>query len=486
MARKLAFILFGLAIVLGAMALALVAGRGATAAGESRSVNIPPRPNFVVVMTDDQDIDSLPVMRHLLSYIGGGWVRFTSAFANDAKCCPSRATFLTGQYSHHHGVIANGKGLRLADDHTLAVWLDNAGYHTGLFGKYLIGFPWSLPANYRVPGWDVFFENHKPIDDQTDQALAFLDEVPAGSPFFLYLAYTAPHHEARPPDRYQDVPVYIPPRRPNFNEADVSDKPLWVRREPPLSEGTIASWDRERANGQRELLAIDDGVLAILTKLQAMGQMENTVFIFLADQGFSWGAHRWLYKNCPYVECSNFPLFIRVPGGVNRVETRLVSNADLAPTIAELAGVAVTGHVPDGRSFAALLSDPGIAWAEGVLMERHAGDPPSVFYAAQTNRYMYSEYGNGDVELYDMLADPYQLLNVAADPAYQSARAEMAALLAGLLAGEPLATPTATPPGGATPTATPTIIATVTLPPITPEAFNYLPALLDSRPTLAP
>src|SRR5690606_20124984 len=139
---------------------------------------------------------------------------------------------------------------------------------------------------------------------------------------------------------------------------------------------------------------------------------------------------------------------------------------------------------PDGRSFAALLSDPGIAWAEGVLMERHAGDPPSVFYAAQTNRYMYSEYGNGDVELYDMLADPYQLLNVAADPAYQSARAEMAALLAGLLAGEPLATPTATPPGGATPTATATIIATVTLPPITPEAFNYLPALLDSRPTL--
>lgn len=497
--------LFAALIVAGVLVSAIIAGRGVTAAGSSPVVALPSRPNIVVVMTDDQDMDSLPVMRHLMSYIGGGWVRFTSAFANDAKCCPSRATFLTGQYSHNHGVIGNGKGNNLVDEHTLPVWLDDVGYHTGLFGKYLIGFPWSLPAGYRVPGWDEFFVNHDPVDRQTDQALAFLDEAPADKPFFLYLAYTAPHHEARPPERYADKPVYIPPRRPNFNEADVSDKPLWVRRLPPLSEAVIADWDKERANSQRELLAIDDGILAILDKLEAMGKMDDTIFIFVADQGFSWGSHRWMYKNCPYVECSNFPLFIRVPGGENRVESRLVSNVDLAPTIAELAGAPVTGRVPDGRSFAALLSDPGIAWAEGVLMERHAGDPPSIFYAVQTNRYMYSEYGNGDVELYDMAADPWQQQNVVDDPAYGAARAGMAALLAGLLAGEPLPTPTATPtatatatatatsPGEATATPTPpstatvtvTPTATATLLPITPTAFNFLPALLDGRPTPA-
>jgi len=507
--------LFAVSIVGFVLLTTFIAGRGATAAPDSPAVTIPPRPNIVVVMTDDQDMDSLPVMRNLMSYIGGGWVRFTSAFANDAKCCPSRATFLSGQYSHNHGVVGNGKGLQLDDDHTLPVWLNDVGYYTGLFGKYLIGFPWTHPDDYRVPGWDVFDENHKVIDTQTEQALTFLDNAPANAPFFLYLAYTAPHHVARPPERYADKPVYIPPRRPNFNEADVSSKPLWVQRLPLLSDDVIAQWDNERANSQRELLAIDDGVLAILDKLQAMGKMDDTIFIFVADQGFSWGSHRWIYKNCPYVECSNFPLFIRVPGGENRVESRLVSNVDLAPTIADLAGAPITGRKPDGRSLVTLLTDPEVAWAEGILMERHSGDRPSIFYAAQNTRYMYSEYGNGDLELYDMVADPYQMRNVVADPAYAAARAEMVALLATLRAGGlppmPTATPspTATLPGGptATPTDTPTVTptasttmtptstattpvpttptatptATATWPPITPTAFYYLPALIGGR-----
>ena len=150
-----------------------------------------------------------------------------------------------------------------------------------------------------------------------------------------------------------------------FNsQIATSDKPLWVRRLPLLSDETLAQWDNERANSQRELLAIDDGILAILDKLQAMGEMDNTIFIFVADQGFSWGSHRWIYKNCPYVECSNFPLLIRVPGGENRVESRLVSNVDLAPTIADLAGAPITGRKPDGRSLVTLLTDPAAAWAE--------------------------------------------------------------------------------------------------------------------------
>lgn len=503
--RRFYLILAGL---IGLMAgTAIIAGGGAWAAG------VPAKPNIVVIMTDDQDIDSLPVMRHLLSYIGGGWINFTGAFANDAKCCPSRTSFLTGQYSQHHGVTANGRGKNLDDSSTLPVWLDNAGYYTGLFGKYLIGFPWDLDNNYVPPGWDVFNYNHEPVDDQTASALEFLDDAPAGAPFFLYLAYTAPHHTAKPPERYQDIDVYIPPRRPNFNEEDVSDKPLWVRRLPLLTEEDIRAWDKERANSQRELLAIDDGVLAIMNKLEDMGEMDNTVVIFLADQGFSWGSHRWIYKNCPYVECSQFPLFVRMPGGgPNRVESRLVSNVDLAPTIVELAGATITGREADGRSFVSLLTDPDTVWPEGVLLERHGGDQTARFFAVHTTGYMYAEYLNGDVELYDMVTDPYQMTNVVDDPDYAAARAEMDALLDSLMAGEPLPTPTpvatstatatatgtlhptATPTTTATPTvtatgtlhptATPTATATATatLPPVTLDAFSFLPALFRDRP----
>lgn len=467
MARNISFTLFVTAVLAGVFLISFGNSHGHAAVG------LPERPNLVVIMSDDQDLDSLPVMRHLMAYIGGGWIRFTNAFANDAKCCPSRTTFLTGQYSHHHGVITNGKGHQLNDAATLPVWLSAAGYHTGLIGKYLIGFPWTRPDSYRPPGWDVFEENHKTVDDQTEQALAFLDAAPTDSPFFLYLAYTAPHHEATPPERYADADVFIPPRRPNFNEADVSDKPLWVRREPPLSPMDIDKWDKERANSQRELLAIDDGILAVMDKLAAMGQLDNTIVIYLSDQGFSWGSHRWIYKNCPYVECSSYPLFIRVPGGDNRVETRLVSNVDLAPTLAELAGATITGIEPDGRSFAPLLTNPAADWTEGLLMERHAGDAATKFYAIQTARYMYSEYANGDVELYDMIADPYQLQNVAADPAYAAARAEMQAWLLRLLNGEPL--PTATPPG--TPPPTPTSTPPGTPPPPTPTATPPPPTL---------
>lgn len=507
--RRFLFIL--IALVGLTLSMTVIARRGVNAA------KLPDKPNIVVIMTDDQDMDSLPVMRHLLSYIGGGWINFTAAFANDAKCCPSRATFLTGQYSRHHGVMANGMGGNLDDSATLPVWLDKAGYHTGLIGKYLIGFPWKQPAGYVPPGWDIFDNNHKPVDTQTNSALKFLDGAPAGSPFFLYLAYTAPHHTANPPERYRDIDVYIPPRRPNFNEEDVSDKPLWVRRLPILSEEVIKEWDKERANSQRELLAIDDGVLAVMEKLKQMGKLDDTVVIFLADQGFSWGSHRWMYKNCPYVECSQFALFVRMPGGgPNQVEPRLVSNADIAPTIVELAGATITGRKADGRSLVPLLIDPDTTWAEGVLLERHGGDTPSLFYAVHTTGYMYAEYANGDRELYDMVADPYQMNNVVNDPAYADARATMDALLDSMMAGEPLptptpvatstatvtvtptgtllptSTPTVTPTGTLHPTSTPTVTptgtlqptptATATHPPVTPSAFNFLPVLLRDHP----
>ncbi|MEZ4518216.1 MAG: sulfatase-like hydrolase/transferase [Chloroflexota bacterium] len=147
------------------------------------------KPNIVVIMTDDQDFDSLPVMRNLMGRPEGSWVNFTNAFVNHSVCCPSRATTLTGQYSHTHGAIGNPYCDQMDDTNTLPVWLDEAGYETALLGKYLNGYPWDQGDNYVPSGWDVFDGGNQISNEDwlSDRAVDFIDDT--SSPFFLYLAY---------------------------------------------------------------------------------------------------------------------------------------------------------------------------------------------------------------------------------------------------------------------------------------------------------
>jgi N-acetylglucosamine-6-sulfatase len=188
----------------------------------------------VVIMTDDQNVDSLPVMGKLMAFPEGSWVHFTNAIANDSICCPARATVLTGQYSHHTGVISNSHGDKLNDANTLPVWLDAAGYRTGLVGKYLNGYPWTKGSGYVPPGWDYFKASGSGnADARTNLAVDFINT--SASPFFLYLAYGDPHQPATPLTRYANANVYVPPNPANFNEADVSDKPRWIRALSPLT-----------------------------------------------------------------------------------------------------------------------------------------------------------------------------------------------------------------------------------------------------------
>lgn len=381
--------------------------------------------NIIVIMTDDQNADSLPVMRNLMARPGGAWVNFTNAFANDSLCCPARATLLTGQYSHHHGVISNASKYtaRLDANNTLATWLDAAGYRTGVIGKYLNGI------TRRQPGWDTWQVGKGSADKQTAQAIDFLQEP---GPFFLWLSYTAPHKTARPPDRYENVAAYVPEDSPNYLEQDVSDKPAWVRALPLPSSQTALNWRVERLNSQRELLAVDDGIQAVIDALTASGQLDNTLVIFLGDQGFSWGSHRWFYKHCAYDECSRFPLLVRYPGATNHEEARLVSNVSLASTIAEWAGV-TPGRVQDAPSLIPLLDGTATGWNETLLIQKRAGNPAnSTFWGVRAPGWMYAEYDNGDRELYDLAADPWQLVNVAGLPEYDAIEDEMAAALAGL------------------------------------------------------
>ena len=426
------------------------------------------RPNIVVLLTDDQDTASLPVMRKLMALPYGDWIQYTHAYTNEARCCPSRGAMLTGQYSHHHGVEGNGRGEHLDGTNTIATWLQEAGYHTGFIGKYFIGWP----KLSRPPGWNFWSLRGNTVDEDIELAENFmLDGAATGKPFFLLLAFTAPHAVASP-GRYAGIDPYVPPDSPNYNEADVSDKPAVIRRQN-FSPETQSAWRKERANAQRELLMIDDGVQTILDRLASMGELDNTIVIFTGDNGFSWGSHRYLYKHLPYEECSGVPLLIRWPGlGDNRVESRLVSNVDLAPTIAEMAA-AIPRRVMDGNSLAPMIENPQLYWDEAVLLQRSKGEIDERFFGIRVPGWMYAEYANGDRELYDLTADPYELDNVVGMPAFAPVVAQMKARMTSLLADEPrpmptptstAATPTSTPTPNPLATGTPTPTATATRP----------------------
>ena len=441
--------------------------------------------NVVIIMTDDQNVDSLPVMRKLMSFPEGSWVNFTNAIANDSVCCPARASVLTGQYAYVTGVINNSSGAQLNDANTLPVWLDRAGYRNGIIGKYLNGFPWDKGASYVPPGWDHF---NAPASGNayqlTNLAIDFINTSTA--PFFLYLAYWDPHWPAKPLSQYTNADVYIPPDPPNFNETNVSDKPTWVRNLSPLSQMTIDEWRNERIASQRSLLGVDDGIQRIVDALKAKGELDNTMIIFMGDHGFSWGSHRHITKECVYEECIRFPLFIRYPGlNINREETRIVSNVDLASTIAEYAGI-----IPDlpqnGKSLIPIITNTAISWTEDVFIEVHT-NPSRTFDGIRVPGWTYAEYANGDKELYDLNADPYQLENKANQLAHQAIQADLAQRMRALKVPPPsnTATPSATaftPTFTATNTAAQLQTSTPTFT-FTPTRTNTLTATLTTTAT---
>jgi len=321
-------------------------------------------------------------------------------------------------------VVNNNSGNRFADKNTLPVWLDRAGFRTGLIGKYLNGYPWDKGTGYVPPGWDYFKTTGSGnADGKTKLATDFLNT--STSPFFLYLAYSDPHRPAKPVARYASANVFIPAHPPNFNEADVSDKPTWIRNLRPLDQTTIDAWHLERVASQRALLAVDDGIQRIVETLKQRDQLDNTMIIVLADHGFSWGSHRWIKKDCIYEECIRMPLLIRYPGSrTNREEPRLVSNVDVAATIAEYVGI--TPRLPqDGRSFLSLLRNNPADWSEEVFLETHLRTNRT-FDGIRVPGWVYAEYANGDKELYDLANDPYQLQNQANNPLYQTKRHELA------------------------------------------------------------
>lgn len=433
------------------------------------------RPNIVLILTDDQPLDSLPhdppVMPQLQSMIrdpSDHWITFSNAFVNTPLCCPSRASILTGRYSHRTGVRTNYDGDLLDESSTIGAWLHAAGYHTGLIGKYVNGYPFG-PNSYVPAGWDrwlvkrqgaqstayyryVLVDQGFPhyrgdgpgnysTDVLADAAAAFIRSAPPGRPFFLEVAPTAPHRPwteaARDIGALTGVPITAPP---SLGEEDVSDKPMWVQRLRPLDEARRAQLRAIHRRCFETLLSVDDLIAEVIRALQVRGALANTLVVFMTDNGFSFGEHRWVGKTCPYDECVRTPFIVRFPGASAHVNPRLVSNVDLAPTFAEVAGIEPPSPV-DGRSLVPLLEErPSASWRMGLLTEYVGDDKVPAWWQVRTEDFAYVELATGETELYDLTGvigapDPYQLENRAADPRYAVLRARLAARLAALRAG---------------------------------------------------
>jgi N-acetylglucosamine-6-sulfatase len=502
------------AVLVLAAAMALLAGCGAAAetptegglagseaqesdaGGANVGEDLEP-PNIIVIPADDLaagdltplTLEHMPNLREELIEKG---TTFDNTFVTNSVCCPSRATILRGQYAHNHQVLHNqsplggAKRFRIlgGDGSTVATWLQEEGYQTAFFGKYLNGYG----GDYVPPGWDewyalsgnflsndlnenghiIRYESHRyHLDDVLSEKATDYIARTAGAdppfftadrPFLMWIGTKAPHQPATPAPRHKHAfPRASLPRPPDFDEKDVSDKPDWIKDNPPLSLEQKRYMEELYRKRLQSMLAVDDMIGELVDSLRESGRLDDTYIFFTSDNGFHLGQHRLgAGKWTPYEEDIRVPLIVRGPG-VPEGETlhQMVLNNDLAPTFADLAGAKARSFV-DGRSLVPLLDAeprPEEDWRQRFLVEavaerRSVPRPPFInesevtplvtgdplpqnwrstsattarlseewgrpwMKALRTEEYLYVEYKTGEHELYDLRKDPYQLNNV--------------------------------------------------------------------------
>jgi N-acetylglucosamine-6-sulfatase len=438
-----------LAVVAGAVVLvALVA----YLAGRSRGAPSadPSAPNVVVITTDDQTPESVNrrTMPATMRLVADRGTTFTNNVVTTPQCCPSRASFLTGQYAHNHGVLSNADQYEALQDpeNVLPRWLQRAGYRTAHVGRFLKGHGKTVEDNATpAPGWHEwasqlgfgYFDykvsydgvraayGEDPDDYSTTvftrEAVGIIREhAPSERPFFLSVNYVAPHkapshrgdgcrHGVPPAPR--DLGRFSNEELPNHHarDEDVSDKPSFIPRRE------IRGWRSRRMRrayrcGLASLREVDRGVRRIHAAVREVGEEDDTVFVFTSDNGRFNGEHRLPGgKAFPYEESIRVPLIVRIPdalGGESgpRRENRLVANIDLAPTLVELAQAdpcAEQGRcrTMDGHSLLPLLDGREASWPSNraVLLELRerplgGGRLPCDYLAVRTRRDLYVRY----------------------------------------------------------------------------------------------
>jgi arylsulfatase A-like enzyme len=412
---------------------------------------------------------------------------FLRGYDTTSLCCPARAGMLTGQYARHTGVIDNSTMTKLDDTATIATWLQSAGYRTALMGKYLNGYgdiEGAVPPNYVPPGWDswhAFWNTSEDMNDYTSYSMVEKDpggtastipysgtnlaptacaagttystdllcrrslDFMAGNttnPFFLYFAPFSPHLPATAPSRYANTYAGLPlPQYPNINQVPTPNPPSYLPNQPLTDKNLNAN-----AGGFRSMLAanraVDDAINQFYQQLSADGRLSNTVWVFMSDNGLARSEHRWGDKLCEYEECHKVPLVVvcppsvcpgAIPGQVDSQHSAL--NIDIAPTLTALAGVMPT--IPeDGRSLVPLLSANPPNWRSAFLLEDFGltkVDGPTAIVSNEPDGHIYKYVKFAlkptQFELFDLTNDPWELSNLASNPAYATIKATLAAKL---------------------------------------------------------
>jgi len=432
-------------------------------------------PNVVVIMLDDQDAWSLRVMPKTVRKLAGQGITFERFFATFPLCCPSRATMLTGQYAHNHGIWSNDSdGLDFNDRAALPVALQGAGYRTVWVGKYMNEYGRTPETKREIPaGWTRWTASvaasersiwasrwgsafHRmfgyQLNDngrirkyegrrreyQTDvlarlAAREIRNSATRQEPFFTVLSLLAPHGETssqiapvnpRPAPRHEGR---FQNRRfreaPSFNERNVRDKPSFLRN-PSIDRESRLDLEATFRSRLGSLLAVDDAVNRVLKTLRRVGELRSTYVVYTSDNGFMQGEHRQRGKAELYEESARVPLIVRgpnVPRG--EVRTQVVGNIDLASTILEIAQADVPLRRLDGESLLPYLRSARHRVDRAILLEN--GDSDGI----RTRRYVYVEHHpeRGTIrwyELYDLRHDPHQLKNLIG-PGGTSTRANL-------------------------------------------------------------
>ena len=447
----------------GAALVAFVGLGAALAAPPADEGSSDDRPNVIVVLTDDQRAGSFAAMPWLASQLaraGSGWTEFPDAFANTPLCCPSRASLLTGLFARHTGVLDNGDGARFDASSTLATWLHDEGYRTGLVGKYLNRYPFGrLPF---VPaGWDRFvakrnqtgatvyrgfhaIDQGSPVfvrsyatDWLADRAVGFVRTAPASQPFFLLFAPSAPHAPWIPAARHHGSFADLAIEEPPSVVGTLRGAPPWVRSLPAPSAAQRTAWLEDRRRADETLLAVDEALHALVSALG--DRLDQTVIFVLSDNGYSFGEHRWVGKTCPYEACVRVPLAVHASRLTLGTRAELVSMVDLAPTILDLAGVRAPATT-DGTSFAGTIRAGDVTGgaADAVFLEWAGDERIPAWIAVRTSDFKLIRYADGFEELFDLRgrrwpADPWETTNRATDPRAAGLLGHLRALLGRVL-----------------------------------------------------
>lgn len=433
------------------------------------------RPNIITILLDDQRWDAFSaygepsVLNFLktpnMDRLAREGVNFRNAFCTTSLCSPSRASIMSGKYVHTHGVSALEGSLPQG----CAIFpqaLQAAGYETGFVGKWHLGKQSDIPqpgfdfwAGFRGQG--AYFNpvmnvngiptptNGYVTDILTDYALDFLARK-RDQPFFLHLAHKAPHDPCTPPKHLASLYSGLEVPLPNTYYEKHDDKPAWflefhdhdffhLKFHPP------DRYQEYVKNYCRTLVSVDENLGRLWKLLDERGLAENTAILWLSDNGHFMAEHQLFSKMMPYEESMRIPLLVRwpghVPAGSHRDEIAL--NVDIAPAVLEMAGVKPPADM-EGRSFLPIARGRRVPnWRQSFLFEYFAEGGwglPSLEAVRSSDRWMYARYPDWE-QLYWMAEDPYQILNLAANPKYASRKKALFAELRRLGGGQDLHPP---------------------------------------------